>query len=116
MPQVSRDEHLDVLSVIDKMSKSQLDQVYEVVIARNSQLKQSKTRKLKQILHQGDTVILSTHMKPRYLGEAECTFVKFVGNKAHVKLPNDPAFRRFAGDICVVPISAISKRVRKARG
>lgn len=114
MSKVTPGEHVEVLSTIDRMSRSQLDDVQEAAIARSKELKKAKTRKLKQLLSEEDVVRLVTNMKPRYLGGVEAPIKKLEGTNAYLQLPVDPSLRKMSGHICVVPLSAIRARVNKS--
>lgn len=116
MGKLSREDHLEVLSSIDKMTRSQLDDVWDAAIARSKEIKKARTRKLQRILGEGDVVRLARNMKPRYLGEVEAPIKEIVGTKAHLQLPVDPSLRRLSGSICIVPLSAISARISKSSG
>lgn len=114
MSKLTREEHLEVLGQIDRMNKSQLDEAYTELISRDREVKKSRTRKLKQMLREGDVIILASNMKPRYLSEVEAPITEIKGTVAYIKLPVDPSLRKMSGRLCRVPLSAISKRVRKA--
>lgn len=116
MAKLSRDEHLDVLSAIDKMNRSQLDDVWEAAVARSKEIKKAKTRKLKTMLDKGDVVRLANHMKPRYLSEVEAPIKEIKGTTAYLQMPIDPTLRRMSGSVVRVPLSAISARVSKSSG
>ncbi len=115
MAKLSREDHLDVLSSIDKMSRSQLDDVWDAAIARSKELKKIKTRKLQGMLNEGDVVRLANNMKPRYLSEVEAPIKEIKGTTVYLQMPIDPSLRKMSGRICRVPISAISARVSKAQ-
>lgn len=107
---------LNIISDIDKIkSMSDLEDIFDACQDRTGELRKAKTRKLKSMLHVGDTVRLSSRMKPRYLSEAEGPIEEINGNRATIRLPDDPALRRFSGTRCTVPLSAISARVMKAK-
>jgi hypothetical protein len=112
---MSRELKLNIISDIDKIKKmSDLEDIWDACSDRMGDLKKAKTRRLKEKLHVGDVVRLSTRMKPRYLCEVEAPITELKGNTATLQLPDDPSLRRMSGTFCRVPLSAIAARVRKA--
>lgn len=113
----------DILHDIDKITSTRsLDEISNAVAARRVELNKIRARELQRKLGNGDRIILSPHMKPRYLGEASGTIVEIfddpkvrtrIKTKVEIRLDSDAAYRKYSNKLVTVSITAISARTSR---